>query len=93
VSSFEDALQAYRSALAAAAADIGEKERGLFRLLMESAEDIEKRYRLTSDPNMCRILVECENEILGSQIFSGHRIDEARRAYSVLLGTVTPRGK
>jgi hypothetical protein len=91
MSTFANALQNYRTALVAALGEVPANQRGMFELLIDSASDIERRYTQTSDPNMCRILVEGEGQVLGASFFSGPKVDEVRNAYAALLHTVRPK--
>jgi hypothetical protein len=92
MTSFASALQQYREALAASAQELLRgNHRQLYQLHLDTLADIEQRFAETSDPNMCRLLVESARIIHPRESFAGASGERLRQAIERLVSEVTPK--
>lgn len=89
MTSFEDALAEYKTALAAAEADVSsDVQREMFQLHVATFGDIEQRYAETAKAYDCRILIESEGLVHQSEILKGPGSAKMREAFSKLVQAV-----
>ena len=88
-SSFASALQQYREALVASALDLSDHS-PLHQLHLDTLGHIEQRFAETSDPNQCRLLVECARLTYPKGSFAGASGERLRQALERLVMEVTP---
>jgi hypothetical protein len=89
MNAFESALAEYRAALLAASSDLTtDTQRGLYQLHVQTIDDIERRYRETSNAYDCRLLIEGEGIIHESDVLKGPAVSKMKDAFSQLLTAV-----
>jgi hypothetical protein len=81
MNAFQIALAEYKAAVLDAERDaVTETQRGMHELHVQGLADIEKEYALTADPYACRMMIECELEMLKGDILSGASASDMMKA-------------
>ena len=85
MSAFESALAEYKAAVIDAEKDaVTEAQRGMHELHVRGLAKIEKEYAATADPYACRMMIECELEMLKANILSGASGSQMKMAVTKL---------
>lgn len=89
MTAFENALAEYKGSVLAAVGDMqNETQRELYDLQVKTISDIEHRYQETSSAYACRLLVEGEGIIHGTDALKGPAVTRMKRSFAKLLDAV-----